>query len=312
MAFCDHKGQTMEAPRKPNYFVRTLIAALCVLLVTMILFRYLAIEPKGEINPGLVTLVSFLIILVLAESFDSFSIGKLITISREVKKKEKEVEKLERQNTQLLSQILSVTNTNSQNQNHTNVYGDYHAAPGVERATASDVQESQSSDAAPPATFEPTESPRERINVAAAAQIALNKYFAERSINTLNVIYEAKLVNQFKDIDPISNFQPIFDAYFNDGENEVFVEVRLKRNTPIIFRDRIYMMLSKIHHYRTARRVNARLDLLLITLPNAEEQSRPSPNFYRTLEGFEPAIASGTLKIHEITFTEEERVASLV
>lgn len=302
----------MEEPRKPSYFVRFMVAALCVLLAAMILFRYLAVDPKGEITSGVITLLGFLIVLVLAESFDNFSVGKLITISREITKKEREVDKLERQNAQLLSQVLSVTNTPAQHQNHTNVYGDYHAAPSVERASALDVQESQSADAVPSTSPELSEVIRERINIRAATAIALTKYFAERSINTLNVIHDAKLVSHFKDIDPISNFQPIFDAYFNDGENEIFVDVRIKRNSPLFIRDRLYVLLSKIHHYRVARRINARLDLILISMPNTEESPRPNSNFYRILESFEPAIANGTLKIHETVFTEEERIASLV
>ncbi|WP_128669557.1 hypothetical protein [Pseudomonas aeruginosa] len=302
----------MEEPRKPSYFVRFMVAALCVLLAAMILFRYLAVDPKGEITSGVITLLGFLIVLVLAESFDNFSVGKLITISREITKKEREVDKLERQNAQLLSQVLSVTNTQAQHQNHTNVYGDYHAAPSVERASALDVQESQSADAVPSTSPELSEVIRERINIRAATAIALTKYFAERSINTLNVIHDAKLVSHFKDIDPISNFQPIFDAYFNDGENEIFVDVRIKRNSPLFIRDRLYVMLSKIHHYRVARRINARLDLILISMPNTEESPRLNSNFYRILESFEPAIANGTLKIHETVFTEEERIASLV
>lgn len=302
----------MEEPRKPSYFVRFMVAALCVLLAAMILFRYLAVDPKGEITSGVITLLGFLIVLVLAESFDNFSVGKLITISREITKKEREVDKLERQNAQLLSQVLSVTNTQAQHQNHTNVYGDYHAAPSVERASALDVQESQSADAVPSTSPELSEVIRERINIRAATAIALTKYFAERSINTLNVIHDAKLVSHFKDIDPISNFQPIFDAHFNDGENEIFVDVRIKRNSPLFIRDRLYVLLSKIHHYRVARRINARLDLILISMPNTEESPRPNSNFYRILESFEPAIANGTLKIHETVFTEEERIASLV
>jgi hypothetical protein len=65
------------------------------------------------------------LILVLAESFDSFSIGKLISISRESKKKEKEIRNLEIKNSELIDQIISIQNIQSQTQQHTNVYGDY-------------------------------------------------------------------------------------------------------------------------------------------------------------------------------------------
>lgn len=42
----------------------------------MILFCYPAVHPRSEIISGVVTLLSLLIVLVLAESFDSFSVGK--------------------------------------------------------------------------------------------------------------------------------------------------------------------------------------------------------------------------------------------
>jgi hypothetical protein len=64
------------------------------------------------------------------------------------------------------------------------------------------------------------------------------------------------------------------------------------------------VMLSKINYYRTAKRVEAHLDLVLMKLPG--EESRTPNSFARMLESFEPAIASGLLKIHEIEFTADE------
>lgn len=64
-------------------------------------------------------------------------------------------------------------------------------------------------------------------------------------------------------------------------------------------------MLSKINHYRIAKRVEAHLDLVLMRLPN--EEARPyHQTTDRFLEGFEPAIASGLLKVVAVEFTEEE------
>ena len=70
--------------KKPNYYVRTLIALFCALIVSMIAYRYVWVEPRGEISVGIITLLCLILILVLAESFDSFSVGKLISVSREV------------------------------------------------------------------------------------------------------------------------------------------------------------------------------------------------------------------------------------
>lgn len=291
-----------EVAKKTNWFVRVLISAFCILLVGMVLYRYLCVEPRGDISAGIVTLLCLLLVLVLSESFDSFSVGKLVSVSREVKKKEKEVEKLEKQNAHLLSQLISISNTQSQTQSHTNVYGDYHATPTVQKASAIDVQEKQSSDAVSAATQ--TEATKVTTNWRKAEEIALSKYLQQRSLHPSNVILEAKLVSQFQGIDPISSSQPIFDAYIKETEHETFVEMRPATFTPMMFRDRLYVMLSKINHYRTAKRVEAHLDLVLMRLPGEEERTPNS--FARLLESFEPAIASGLLKIHEIAFTEQE------
>lgn len=292
----------MEEQRKTNWFVRVLISAFSIMLVAMILYRYAAIEPRGDISGGLITLLCLLLVLVLAESFDSFSIGKVIAISRDVKKKEKEVEKLEKQNAHLLSQLISISNTQSQNQNHTNVYGDYHATPTVQKASVTDVEEKLSSDAVSAA--QSNVPPRATTNWRKAEELTLTKYLQQRSLHPSNVIIEAKLVSQFQGIDPISSMQPVFDAYIKETEHETFVEMRPSTFTPLMFRDRLYLMLSKINHYRTAKRVEAHLDLVLMKLPG--EEARTSNSYSRILESFEPAIASGLLKIHEIEFTEAE------
>lgn len=292
----------MEEQRKTNWFVRVMISIFCVMLVAMILYRYIAIEPRGDISGGLITLLSLLLILVLAESFDSFSIGKVIAISRDNKKKEKEVEKLEKQNTHLLSQLISISNTQTQNQSHTNVYGDYHATPTVQKASETDVQEKQTSDAV---NVAPTsEIPRATTNWRKAEEIALAKYLQQRQLHPSNAIIEAKLVTHFQGIDPISSVQPVFDAYIKEADHETFVEMRPSTFAPMVFRDRLYVMLSKINYYRTAKRVDAHLDLVLMTLPG--EENRTPNSFSRLLESFEPARASGLLKIHEIEFTAEE------
>jgi len=110
--------------KEASTFVRVLISIFCFLLAAMVLFNYVGVEPKGEINNGIIFL---LLVLVLAESFDNFSLGKLVSISREAKKKEVEVQNLEKKNTAPLSQLISITSNNTQNQSHTNVYGDFHA-----------------------------------------------------------------------------------------------------------------------------------------------------------------------------------------
>ncbi len=291
---------------KPNYFVRTLLALLCVLLVAMVLFRYFRIEPQGEITAGLLALLGLLVVLVLAESFDSFSIGKLIAISREVRKKEAEVDKLERQNAYLLSQLITISNSQSQRQSSTTVQGDYYAtSPTIQKATEAEVEEKLSSENRALSATAAEAPVRARMNWLKAEDVALEKFLKQRKIHPSNVITEAKLSFQFQGIDPISNIQPIFDGYIKESEHETFIDIRPERMLHPAYRDRLYVMLSKIHHYRTAKQVEAHLYVVVLKVPG-EEGRGPWGAPEKIFQLFDPAIASGLLKIQEIELTEAE------
>lgn len=293
----------IDGPKSTNWFVRILIVIFCALLSAMIAYRYLAIEPRGEISTGVITLLGIILILVLSESFDNFSVGKIIQVSREVRKKEKEVEKLEKQNESLFAQLISISNIQTQNQSHTNVYGDYHAAPTVEKASEQEVSENKSAES--PQAPQPSSGNKPRIDWGQAEALGFTKYLSLRALHSSNVITNAKLVTEFQGIDPISTMQPVFDGYLKNSDHETFIELRPTKFMTPQFRDRLYLMLSKINHYRTAKRIEAHLDLVLLKIPG-EEESRIHGSSSRFIESFEPAIASGLLKIHEIAFTEEE------
>jgi hypothetical protein len=286
---------------RENWFVRGLIIVFCILVVAMITFSYFWIEPKGEINSGIITLLVVLLVLVLSESFDNFSIGKLVSISREAKRRAKEVHKLEKDNSELLSQLISISSTQNQTQQHTNVYGDYHAAKGatVAKASEQEVQDKESDERARNNTRQ-----REyRLDWRKVESFAMEKYISQKGIHASNIILEAKLVTQFHNIDPVSNHQPIFDGYYKDNGKEIFVEFKLNRGTHImVSRERIYVMLSKINRYLNVKGVDTHLDLVLLNMPKEDSRPRAKERF---LHEFEPAIASGLLRISEIDIPEE-------
>ena len=281
--------------------MRGMIIAFCLLIVAMIAFSYFWIEPKGEINSGIITLLLVLLVLVLSESFDNFSVGKLISISREVKKKDKVVQKLEKDKSDLLSQLITISSTQNQTQQHTNVYGDYNAPKGatVERATEQEVQAKETDEeeikTAPQREY--------RTDWRKVESVAMTKYIEKKGIHSANVIPEAKLVTQFHGIDPVSNNQPIFDGCYKNDDKEIFVEFRPNRGMHMMLRERIYMMLSKLNHYQNVKGVNTHLDLVWLNIPDEESRGRSAERF---LQDFEPAIASGLLRISEIDISQEE------
>jgi hypothetical protein len=262
----------------------------------MVLYRYISVSPRGEISGGIIVLLCLLLVLVLSESFDNFSVGKLISVSREAKKREKEVEKLEKQNQHLLSQIISISSSQSQTQTHMTISGDYVAAPKVQKASDEEVEDKTTAEAQEqPSTAEPT---RPRLNMRKVQSLAVQKYLQSRSVDAANLIKDAKLV-----ADPISNFQVIFDGYLNEGDREVFIEVSSYGYWGSMARDRLYVMLSKVNHYRNAKRIQAQLELIRVNLPDAE--ARPTRPGYLD-ESFAPAILEGLLKITTVEFSETE------
>jgi hypothetical protein len=294
--------------KRPSWFVRVLLVLFCILLGAMVTYRYIWIEPRAEINAGIITLLCMLLILVLAESFDSFSLGKLITITRKVEAKEQEVAKLQEKNEKLISQLFAMSNSLSQTQTHMTISGDYYASQKVEQASPEEVKEAAETgakDAAPSdAPQAPTARPMQaRIISGKLNKITIPKLLEKRSLEGL-LIEDAKFANQFQGLDPISDRQVIFDGYLAAKGIESFIEVRLDYGFGIspVFTDRLYVMLTKINYYKMAKRTDVRLELALVRLPNEDRGKYSS----RLLATFQPAIASGLLRITEIDLNSEE------
>lgn len=112
--------------KKLSNFSKFLISVFAILLTAMIGYNFIFIEPVGVLKNGNLILIFIILIIILSESFDNFSIGKLLTISRKLDETKKENEKLEYKNNQLINQLISIT-SNEQKQTSTNVFGDYYS-----------------------------------------------------------------------------------------------------------------------------------------------------------------------------------------
>jgi len=111
--------------RKLSKFSRFLIGLFAFLLALMIAYNFIFIEPVGVVKNNNLILIIIILIVILSESFDNFSIGKVLTISRKLEEFKNENEKLEKKNTHLINQMISIT-SNEQKQSSTNVFGDYY------------------------------------------------------------------------------------------------------------------------------------------------------------------------------------------
>ncbi len=302
--------------KKPNWFVRTLIILLCIFIGGLIYFNFFWTCPPAQISTGLLVLVAFLTVLVLSEAFDNFSIAKLISLSKTVKETDNKNQELKKENSDLRNQIVSISTSISQKQiNSTFVLTDELAKMlSVRQAEEPEKQQKQKeteqeaeqeTTSTTTTTTPPTQEPTTRrfINSRRYEEVALPKFLATEGLSQLPIISDAKFTNQFQQIDPISEFSPIFDGYIKTIDTEIFIEMRIKNRSMIMLRERLYLMLSKINYYRNIKRVNAYLFLVLIIRPD-EEQNESTLD--RIKKEFEPAITNGLLRIREIEITTEE------
>ena len=282
--------------------------ALIGFIIWIITYSFLHTEPKGSISTGIITLIILLVVIVLSESFDNFSVAKLFTMTRELKSKNTSIEKLDNQNNELRRELVNVITSISQNQSSTNIIGlpdDIAKRIGVEKATQDEITNKRSEESED--TSNNSQSTRKRIDHQKLEEIAFTKFLTQRSLSKYNLIKEAKLVTQFSGIDAISNIQPIYDGYINTEESEIFIEIKVSRGFNPMLRERIYLMLNKIYLYNKIKNANAHLNLLLVPL-NVDDDTglRNQRQADRIKEFFEPAIVKGLLKIIELELSEDE------
>jgi len=294
--------------KKNNIFIRILMIGLVAFIIWIISYSFLHIEPKGSISTGVITLIILLVVIVLSESFDNFSVAKLFTMTRELKSKDTSIEKLDNQNNELRRELVNVVTSISQNQSSTNIIGlpnDIAKSIGVEKATEDEITNKRSEESEGATDIsQPT---RKRINHQKLEEIAFTKFLTQRNLSEYNLIKEAKLVTQFSGIDAISNIQPIYDGYINTGESEIFIEIKVSRGFNPMMRERIYLLLNKIYLYNKIKNANAHLNLLLVPLNvDSNTDLRNQRQADKIKEFFEPAIVKGLLKIIELELNEDE------
>lgn len=304
----------MEQEKKTNWFTRLLLIAIGGLIAFMIVYRYFFTDPKAEISAGIIILLGFLIVLALSEVFDSFSIGEVLKLSRTIKSKEKEIEKketeitkIEAEKNQLLNQVITLSNNFSQRQSNTNIYGltpDFMKQVSVQKADAGEVEELKKKEAQEAEKEEPPRQRQRRIDQRKVEELALRKFLVSNNVDISKVFREIKL-QAFQGIDPISDSSPIFDAYLNDIDKEVFFEVRPSRGyISAMFMDRLYLMLSKIFHYRTIKKNMTYLNIILVEFP--DDNSDDNRQLNRILDLFQPALSNNLLRIGVVKIDQSE------
>lgn len=143
-----------------------------------------------------------------------------------------------------------------------------------------------------------------RINSKKLEEKSILRFRSENNLDQYYLVNDPKHVSNIGS-DPISTVEPIFDAYTNTPSSEIFFEVRRVGFFPLIFRDRLYLMLSKLYHYREAKKTNVYLTLILSSVDEGDTD-RGSRAITRIINDFQPAIGIGLLRVVQYNFEGEE------
>lgn len=300
---------------KPNNYVRTLIVVLSLVLLAFATTSFLLGSPAYEIGAGILTVFCLVIVLALSESFNNLSVGKILNLSREVAKKNEEVQEVKSENTELRGELFKIVSNIQQSQ----VNNTYNAPSdewlkllGVVKATETDEEAEKETDKETQRAVEylaerdkgRAESRQRQQQRRAAEAIAFSKFSKSQSIPDSEIIEGAEFSKAFDDIDPIMSRKIVFDGYTKTTTQERFIEIRPKNMVSPIYYDRLYIMLNKIFLYRQAKNTSAELVLILVDI-EGEDESRPW-NTDRFYDYFQSAISNKLLRLETITVTADD------
>jgi len=294
----------MQENNKVNWFVRFALIFLIVFIAILIFFSFFRCAPFYNITAGIILLILIMSILVLSESFNTFSIGRLFSLSKEVEKKESERIELKKENAELRQSIIQLA-TNIQSQVNTTIQAQGTDILQLLKLVKADEKDKEESQQEIPISEQRKPSIPLHKMLHEIEEKAFEKFFIKYNLILTNLLRDMTFTDTFQNIDPISNRKITFDGFYNSLIGEQFFEVRPSNRMSSIFLDRLYIMLSKVLLYKNLKKINAELILLIVKIPNEEEGPVSYP-IERLFDYFQPAISSGLLRVEIIDLSEEE------
>lgn len=287
-----------------GWFTRIVVAGLAIFILGLIAASFFKGQPSFTISPGLIILTLIVVVLALSESFNSFSIGKLFSLSRDVSKAETSAAEVKRENADLRQSLIQVA-THIQSQVNTTIQAHGTDLLQLLRLVKADKDEVKDDEECPPQEPQkPDKVPSFRI-FREVERIALDKFAEKNAIAPENILRDMKFADTIQGIDPISNRPVTFDGYLNVNQKEQFLDVRIyDRISPMLI-DKLYVMLSKVLLYRTIKKAPVELILILAKIPQEDVRSQINSTD-RFIGYFQPAIASGLLRVDIVDISKDE------
>lgn len=272
---------------KKESILKNLAILLFIYILIVVTFKLFFIEPKSEITIEILLALGLLVILVLSESFNSFSIGSIISLEREVKEKSERLTQISNENNQLRNHLISMYNISSKNQTQSHSIVNNYMHPT--RANNEEIEQERNK-------IEENKSLKERIDNEKIYFDVISNYLKTDQFDKNIKLIDRSVINSVE-FDPISNSSPIYDAYFQHFDQELFIYL-IHSRLIYLHRDKLYTMLTKLYHYRESKcNPNIKLAVILIKSQKNKDEYNKTKNFLE--KEFRPAISNGLLEIVE-------------
>lgn len=289
-----------------DFLIRVSYMAVFCLLIFLILGTFLDLDiiPRTTglySHSFIITCLVLIFVFVLSKKYESISVFKILELKRSLKESKDININLERKNEKLFEHIVSISNTNiqSQKQGVININGpnleDLRSIFKVEQVTE---QEKEASENEEDKAIQEIEERRKQHRLSMEQRRQTENLVIDAILKDKpNAMKNIKFVN-FSDkiIDPIAkDLKAIFDGYYKNQEEEVFVDVIPGSLMLSMRMDRFYHMLNKIYLYRQMNNLNIYLRLVLLNLD--EDDNRIYINKRQIEQFFDPAIKNGLLTV---------------
>ena len=309
---------------KSNKFVRVLVVIYIIFLFSLIFYNFFRGESKYVFSSGLITVLMIITIVIFSEVFDNMSLGRLLSLSRDVKEKEETIEEVKQENVILRENVISLANVVSQKQTNQTYIGFDHEifkSLGVVKTDKNDEENEDYTELQNGMTdnleMNPINSARQelRSNVNSREitkkieKLALEKFLSDQNISPYEVINDVKFSSGFEEADPISSESEKYSAYYKLPDKEIFINVRRAEYLGLSVFYRTYKSLAQLKFYEELKKIKAEMILVITDYPeeyrriDRDNQDRMVNRFILRLQ---PAISNHLLKIEVIKITEEE------
>lgn len=296
--------------RKLSTFGKILVGILFLLLGAIIVTDYFCNALPTKITIPLLAGLTLMLVLGLSEAFDSFQIGNLLRLRKNLKDTEEAFVRERKENADLRQMLITFSSNVNQTQS-SNIFNlPPNGIPGSPTVTKAPEEEVRAQAAEEPEASEPQDQPtlerRRRLDFRAIESYALQQFYSRFDLSKLEIMEQAKLSFFSNSIDPVSTMSPVFDAYVI--EKNIFVEVKLSRSSGMMFRDRLYVMLTNLYYYGISKKVSPTLIFLLVELPDDSGNLRMMGPMWETIlkKDFKPALSSGLLRIETIVIPPDK------